>query len=450
MTDEQFSSLVEHAGALMDEHGVPGAAFGVLHDGEMHTAGLGVTSVEHALPVTDETLFQIGSTTKTVTATVLVLLGASGRLDLDAPVRTYVPELRLQDESVAAAVTVRHLLTHTAGWAGDVFRDTGPGDDALDRYVARMAEIPQLTPLGRLWSYNNAGFVLAGLVIERVAGKPYEDAAREIVLDPMGMDRSFFLPAEVMLHRFAVGHMVRDDGSVEIARPWGLPRSSNPTGALCSTVRDQLRYAGLHLGPEVPPGFDAVALQEMQQPTAHINGDRWMGLSWWLDDVGGTRIVSHGGATNGQLSAFWFAPEAGFAFTSLTNADRGDRMNRALGVWVREHYLGVVATTPEPVTGSSGDLAAYAGRYELAGVPTIIELTVDGDALLMHQVEADLSSFTDTPPDPFPPFHIAPYREDAFVAIDGPEKGSISSFVRGDEGEIAWYKTSRIWAKLRD
>jgi hypothetical protein len=119
-----------------------------------------------------------------------------------------------------------------------------------------------------------------------------------------------------------------------------------------------------------------------------------------------------------------------------------------LTAWVREHYLGIVAAPPVRIPANRGDLTEYAGRYELAGVPTIIELTVDGDALLMCQVEADLSSFTDTPPDPFPPFHIAPYEPDAFVAIDGPEKGSVSSFVRDSAGEITWYKTSRIWARL--
>ena len=82
----------------------------------------------------------------------------SGVLDLDAPIRNYLPDFRMRDADVTARVTMRHLMTHTGGWEGDYFLDTGDGDDALERYVAAMAELPQLTPLGTQWSYNNAAF----------------------------------------------------------------------------------------------------------------------------------------------------------------------------------------------------------------------------------------------------------------------------------------------------
>src|SRR5215218_11215946 len=105
----------------MEEHGVPGVALGVLFDGEEETAGLGVTSIENPLEVTPDTLFQIGSIAKTYLAVAAMRLVERGELDLDAPVRRYIPDFRLSDEHVAARVTTRHLLTHTGGWVGDVF-----------------------------------------------------------------------------------------------------------------------------------------------------------------------------------------------------------------------------------------------------------------------------------------------------------------------------------------
>ena len=138
--------------AIWREHAVPGVAIGLIADGEEWFASFGVTSVEHPLPVDADTLFQIGSITKTVTATALMRLVEQSRLDLDVPVRRYLPELRLRDEDVARRVTLRHLLTHHGGWFGDFFDDTGSDDDALARYVERLDTLEQLTPLGALWS----------------------------------------------------------------------------------------------------------------------------------------------------------------------------------------------------------------------------------------------------------------------------------------------------------
>src|SRR2546430_623690 len=129
-TDTDFGLLCERVEAAMTHFQVPGVALGLWHDGQEHMAGFGVTNVNHPLPVDADTLFQIGSTTKTVTATAAMRLVERGVLDLDAPVRTYLPDLRLADDDVAARVTLRHLFTHTAGWEGDVFDDTGAGDDA--------------------------------------------------------------------------------------------------------------------------------------------------------------------------------------------------------------------------------------------------------------------------------------------------------------------------------
>jgi CubicO group peptidase (beta-lactamase class C family) len=131
--DPTFEPLHEQIRSAMQRLNVPGVSVGILHQGKEHTAGFGVTNVDHPSAVAAETLFQIGSITKTVTATAVMRLVEAGTLDLDTPIQRYVPDLQLADETVAARVTMRHLLTHTAGWDGDfaLTVNTGRGDDAL-------------------------------------------------------------------------------------------------------------------------------------------------------------------------------------------------------------------------------------------------------------------------------------------------------------------------------
>jgi len=235
--DPDFRDLCDEVVAAMARFGVPGVAVGVLRDGVEYAAGFGITNVAAPVAVDDHTLFQIGSTTKTFTGTVAMRLVEAGKLDLDAPLRTYLPELRLRDEGVAARVTLRHLFNHTGGWLGDYFDDTGDGDDALATIVARMAELPQFTPLGAFASYNNAGFYLAGRVIEAVTGQTYEAAVREMILEPLGMAESFFFAADCISRRVAVGHTVTDTGTT-VARPWALARAApRPTARASSSRR---------------------------------------------------------------------------------------------------------------------------------------------------------------------------------------------------------------------
>jgi CubicO group peptidase (beta-lactamase class C family) len=214
-SQSDFDELREVVQEEVGRTRVPGFALGLLLQAEEFTAGFGVTNLHHPLPVDADTLFQIGSITKTFTATAAMRLVDEGRLDLDAPVRQYLPDLRLVDAVAQACVTPRHLLTHTAGWIGDYFCDTGRGDDALARYVAELADVEQLTPPGALYSYCNSGFSMLGRVIEILTGATFETALQHLVLEPLDLERSFLFPEDVMTHRFAVGHAnVRDQLSL--------------------------------------------------------------------------------------------------------------------------------------------------------------------------------------------------------------------------------------------
>ncbi|MDQ2741876.1 MAG: beta-lactamase family protein, partial [Chloroflexota bacterium] len=273
MNQQQLQATVAEAAERL---AVPGVAIGVYHGGEEHYAFHGITSVENPLPVDENTLFQFGSTGKTFTSTALLRLVEQGLVDLHAPVRTYVPELRLKDEDVARRVTVLQLLNHTAGWEGDLMDNTGDGDDALARFIEKMAEIEQVTPLGAAVSYNNASLSLAGRIIEKVTGQTYEQAIKELIFQPLGLEHSYFFPNEIMTRRFVAGHTQHDDGSITVARPWALPRGGNPAGGISSTIGDQIAWARFHLGDgRAPDGtriLSETLLKQMQQPTAEMPG----------------------------------------------------------------------------------------------------------------------------------------------------------------------------------
>lgn len=445
MNEQELQAAVTQAAG---ELAVPGVAVGIYHQGAEHYACHGVTSVENPLPVDAGTLFQFGSTGKTYTATAIMRLVDRGEVDLAAPVRRYVPELTLSDEQTVARVTVLQLLNHTAGWAGDLLDNTGPGDDALARYVARMARLEQVTPAGTTVSYNNASLSLAGRLIELVTGETYEDAMAELLLRPLGLSRSFFFPSDVMTRRFVVGHNQQPDGTITVARPWALPRGSNPAGGITSDAGDLIRWARFHLGDGraadgtrvLPAGL----LRSMQQPTAQSPGNATgdaVGISWWLRDVGGVRVVGHGGNTLGQDSGFDMVPERDFAVITLANSSpNGGQFNEQIRRWAFEAYLGVTEPEPELATLSAADLQRYAGHYET--IASTAEITAADGSLMVAieirpEVRAELTDDQDADPDPPPfPLGLLAGPGDRYVVTDGPAKGMKGYFARSETGEI--------------
>ncbi len=227
--EEQLREWVSAAAGGLE---VPGVAVGVYENGIEQHAFHGVTSIDNPLPVDETTLFQFGSTGKTYTATLLLRLVDQGLIDLDSPVRNYLPEFKLKDEDVARSVKVLQLFNHTAGWQGDMMDNTGDGDDSLEKYVGRMVNLEQVTPLGQTVSYNNASLSVAGRIIEKLTGKTFEQAMKELIFEPLGLDNSFFFPNEIMTRRFAAGHAQKPDGTIHVTRPWAMARGNSPAGGM--------------------------------------------------------------------------------------------------------------------------------------------------------------------------------------------------------------------------
>ena len=284
------------------EFGIPGAAVGVWADNRELIACHGVTSISNPLPVDQDTLFLLGSVTKTYTATALMCLVANGTVELDAPVRRYVPEFRLVDERCATDITVQNLLNHTAGLDWGLIVDTGEGDDALAAYVAKLADLKLIASPSARASYSQAGYNLAGRIAEKVTGLTYERVVASMLFEPLGLPHSFHARDDVMTRRFAVGHNRSDNGKLSIARLWRRSRGDNPGGGIASSVADQLRWARFHLGDgRAETGARVLPtelLQQMKEPTVALRGSNLgdaIGIGWFLRKIDGIRAVTHAG-----------------------------------------------------------------------------------------------------------------------------------------------------------
>ncbi|MCS6993395.1 MAG: beta-lactamase family protein [Anaerolineales bacterium] len=450
--EANFQRLCERIQSEMKRLKVPGAAVGVYHEGQEHTLGLGRTSVENPLRVTSETLFQIGSITKTFTGTVLMRLVEEGRLDLDTPLRKILPKFKMADPDVEKRVTTRHLLTHTGGWQGDYFDDFGNGDDALQKMVKRIRKLPQITPLGSCWSYCNTGFNLAGRVIEVLTERPYEQAIRDYLFAPLGMHQSFFYPDDAILtHRFVVGHW-KTGKRVTVARPWAIGRAGNPVGGALSTVRDLLIYARFQLGASTEtatqPPLRRETLEAMRVEQADAGGRGKMGLTWFIRQAGGLQIYSHGGATRGQQAAFHFIPQKNFAAVLLTNSETGGILTDSFLAWTLETYFDLTLPLPQTLPKSEDELTEYVGRYDL---PLSAFDLLPGDGVLIKKdiPRGGFPTPQSPPAPPEPDVRLAFYDTDRVIGLDEPRKGAFGEFLRDENGKVRFLRLGgRLHPKL--
>jgi CubicO group peptidase (beta-lactamase class C family) len=404
-------------------------------DGREVHACHGVTSVDNPLPVDPHTLHLLGSVTKTVTATTLMCLVADGRIDLDAPVGRYLSEPALP------GVTVLNLLNHTSGLDWGVIADTGEGDGALAAYVERIAELERIAPPGVRPSYSQAGYNLAGRIVETVTGCTFERAVHSLVLEPVGLADSFFARDDVMTRRFAVGHNRGADGTLSVARLWRRSRGDNPGGGLVSSVSDQLRWARFHLGDGGADGGSRVLptelLHRMHEPTVALRasnlGDA-IGIGWFLRDVGGVRTAGHGGSANGQFADLITVPERGFAAVALSNAGPdGIPFNKAVLRWALETYTGVTDRDPEPLVADEAGVGEIVGSYE----NDVMTLTIAPDLVLEVLIKPEIRAAADTelPPD-HAPFAFGLLPGDEYVITGGAFAGQRGFFTRDATGAI--------------
>jgi CubicO group peptidase (beta-lactamase class C family) len=405
---------------------VPGAALGILRirpdrDDELVEVACGVLNKDTGVPATTDSLFQIGSISKVWTATLALQLVDEGRLDLDAPVAEVLPELRLADPDVTKQVTMRHLLTHTSGIDGDVFTDTGRGDDCVEKYVAQLTDVAQNHPLGATWSYCNSGFTLAGRVIEKLTGGTWDAALAERIFAPLGLEHTVTLPEDALLYRVATGHVGAETDEITRAPVWGLPRSLGPAGLICSTAADVLAFARMHLtgglapdGTRVLSAASAAAMTEQQAelPDKFTLGDSW-GLGWIRFGWNGRRLIGHDGNTIGQSAFLRVLPDEGLAVALLTNGGNTRDLYEDLYREIFAELGGVDMPLPlaPPAEPVAADVSEHLGRYERASMQLEVLASAAGP-VLRSTLTGPLAELT---PEPTTEYAMVAIEPDLFV-----------------------------------
>ncbi len=446
--DARFASIVALAEARMREYGVPGVAIGIIDNGVLTTRGLGVTNVEDPLPVTAHTVFPIASISKTFAATAMMRLVEQGKVDLKAPVRKYLPDFEVRDEAVSRDVTVWNLLTHSSGWEGQV---SGPerGEDTLRNFVATtMPDLMQLAPPGAAWSYNNAGFSVAGRVIEAVTGTSINRAFRDLVFTPLGLAHAGTTAGDFIVNRFAAGHANRGDNPPALQRPFS-PSTSVTAGGVGLCITDLLKYAQFHLGDGTSATGERVltraSLEQMRTVQLHKQGtDDDIGLAWHLRTVGPLRVAAHGGTLAGHILLLEIVPERNFAIAILTNAQNGWRLiqdveRAALSAYHGATFAknqaiahrGLVETLPgvEPLAAQP-DPAPYVGRYLRPSNAVVVR--ADGNRVFVQERPNTGEARPEMP--------IAFFGPDRAVVTDGADRGQSIEFIRGADGSVQWVR----------
>ena len=392
---------------------VSGMAVALIQDGEVsYRQGFGLRDGAQTWPVTTDTLFRGGSTTKAFAAASVSMLVDEGRMAWDAPVTHYIPELRLAGGEEYSSVSLRDMLSHRTGLPRHELLWYNNQTLSRQGLVARMPFLDMSAPLRTRVQYNNLMYVLAGLAVERVTGQTWEAFVKARLFAPLGMSRANLSALEMAQDgNHAVGHASRA-GRQWVAVPLRHDPLLGPAGAVNASITEFAKWVQLQLGVGQFGGrrlLSSAAMAAMWEPLALASGTprepdfsrSYMGLGWRIDRYRDTVRVAHGGDLNGFTSRVVLLPQKNAGLVVLVNhgghplpnAVTPDLLDRLLGLTPEDHSAKALArrdaaeaapTRPEPVaagalagTQPSRALIAYVGTY---GHPGYGEMTVSTSA----------------------------------------------------------------------
>ncbi|HEX4507046.1 MAG TPA: serine hydrolase domain-containing protein [Alphaproteobacteria bacterium] len=320
----------------MSADNVPGAALALIKDGTIVLErGYGVRDLAAHAPVTTATLFNIGSISKSFTAIAIAQLAEQHRVELDAPVVRYIPDLRFSDPKAGQAVTLRQLLSHSSGLPAD---EKWPSEVPQSRegIVGEFGRMPFTAQPGARFQYCSRCIVLAAYVLERITGQSWEAYTRAQMFAPLGMVTASFGPsgleqasdrAQPYRHNAVLG---------EVPVPWGRLRYLEPLGpggGIDASLDEMAHYALLQLGDGAVSGHRLLSTEMMEElhrpeiavgedwsPAAHAENLHYA-LGWFTAEMGDTHLIYHNGANPGFRAAIVLAPAAKAAVVILTNGE---------------------------------------------------------------------------------------------------------------------------------
>jgi CubicO group peptidase (beta-lactamase class C family) len=382
-----LAARVDSVFVRFEAPGSPGCALGVARGGRLaYARGYGLASIEHAVPITPRTIFDIGSTSKQFAAAAIMLLVEEGKLSLDDDVRKHVPEL----QDLGAKVTLRHLLAHTSGlrdytdllgFAGHDVEGVTTARTALDLLAKQKGA--NFAP-GSEWRYNNTGYFLMSVVVERVTGKTLRAFARERLFAPLGMTRSFFY----------------DDHTEVVPGRAASYAPRGPAGGYAMSMSnwEQVGDGGVQTSIEELARWDAEwdqgavlsakVRQEMQTPNLLSDGrPTTYGLGLTVDTYRGAKRVHHGGAWAGYRAMTMRFPEHGLSVLLLCN--RGDANTTMLAQRVADAYLGgqLAAATPPGAPPAGGGAVTQSAAVSPAVLASWTGRWFDEREALVYRIE---------------------------------------------------------------
>lgn len=384
-------------------HHVPGIVAGVLSidpatgGQKRFVSSTGVTNTRTGVESNKDTLCQVGSITKVVTATMIMQLRQEGRLQLDTRVTDILPDFGLAS-SHGSEITVWNLLTHTSGIDGDLFTDTGRGDDCIATYIETLTEAESLFAPKSGWSYCNSGFVVAGRIIEVLDGRTWDASLKERISKPLGLDKFFTLPEEILAHRHQYGH-VRHPGQKDWnpAPVSGITRSMGAAGVITSSVDDLLDFGAAFLregdtgsGEKLLSPESITTMTEPQWTLDKAVGGamapHW-GIGWMLDDWNGHKVQWHGGTTIGNKAWFQVLPDDGLVFVVFCNGGVAPHAAHDIYSAFAQEFAGVLPSAEPRPTGPASQAIvedSWLGTYSDAG--TSLEVVKNDDATYLATI----------------------------------------------------------------
>ena len=462
---------------MMEDYNVPGVGLAVVEDGKVsYIKGYGVRDVETDAPVTPDTEFPIGSTTKSFTALDMMILVDEGSVDLDAPVTTYIPEFELSNPDYTALVTVRDLLSHTTGL---VRTDASTFDLSVttEDIINAVATTPLAGKPGEMFVYSNVNTIVAGEIIKRVSGESWEDFTHKRVLEPLGMNTATLSVDELKRHENIATPSLLNvrQGKLEDTDYLALG-ADVPAGAVNASAADMARYALFQLGDGAPlisqasldemhtpqiaaPGFNLPGIAADQARAAAKNPDdvppslvthEHYGFYWGIDTFLGETLVQHGGNVIGATANVTLLPGQDSGVVILANADSANFFMEALRLHVAKALLSrtepdvnAVLQAQLKVVGQDNatrkadleavrtyqanpaELSTLIGTYKSLADPkfTQVELTDEGELELESGLQALRFSTA-----------LLPIGDDRFIAADDILAGAVVRFTQSEEG----------------
>lgn len=366
----------------------PGAQVAVVVDGKVvHARGYGVADVETGRPVTARTLFRVGSVTKMVTAAALTQLAADGKLDLDAPIGTYVPEIA--GRRIASATT-HQLLTHSAGWLDNAIPYGRMGEGALGEVFREVTDTLLFTEPGRVISYSNPGYSMAGYVAEMAGKGRFGSLVDQYVVKAMGMPHATFRPLQALTLDFSQGHVGQAGNPGAIVRPFTENTAQWAAGFLMASAGEMAAFAITLMDGGMLEGRRVLAESAVKRmTTGHMpipgNPNAKYGYGLMIQRSGEELVWQHGGSINGFDAQVTMFPERKLAIVVLDNRS-GAPLQGVTDLVARE-AAGVqrppTPALPDERVATPAERAQLVGRYAMGN--TRVELFEEGGELKFRQ-----------------------------------------------------------------